>query len=835
MKKILALLLIMLIIFPQNMAFAYEDVMDYIDSEDAFLSWIDNHPDGGSISLGIDITIKTHIMLSGPLYIDTGSHGIIFDGGSIYYPLTITGEGVDVPVLTIINPGFRTGSWDYALPAYNITARGLNGVGGVAVHINTDKNGTLGFNDTKGLIRSEGAGAIGVLFDSPVDAHYLTISVEGEDAAAIYSQDGVNLYYSIIKADGPNSNAAIGNNILFDACNISADTTGTDVINRKIIALAGSWLYWPLLHEQDLSDSDLYYKFYFITTHSFLLSGDETHPAVVRPLYVMWDQDMMENINTSVIENTVIPGSLCDVYQGLGLEEDFSLDLNVDVQDGTKPCITSLYFNVDIDSDRNYVIFNTSFFIYPSLESEHGDYILWRSDDYGQSWYDFSKSSDVKYSKNAITYYYDEIIEPVLFCIQEDGGEFSNIVEIYGYEGKTYGLLGGDRTGVDRDGETILTKPSLPAPETPTPIPTQAPEPTQLPEPTQSPIPTPIPTPIPEPTPVPTPMPVPTPTSPPIPTHTPIPPSVSEPTLSPIPTKTSELTHIPSEVPAQDLTVPIVSPVLTPIPELTITPIPTQLPVSEPTPSPEPIPALDDNSDNSELQAKSEELSGEENDTVEIQTESILLPPSESVLPQESIQSLIPEDDTMPYTKEPSITVPNLPHEWEDDKTIAISGKRLKLMMTMGETITFIKNGISLSINTTFLEELDIKDEQLITIVMDDLEAEQYMLSVMLDEEELYGLSCVVSFNGDEYDMSISGIVDFIEILSESDIDLTQTPSQVIAAMQPLPSSNGDEDQRLVSDKEDKRIPTWIALGFTFIGTGCAFGGIATIINKIRK
>ena len=84
---------------------------DIVSSFEDLQLWLRNLDGyGGEVVLGDTITIEETISPSynytGPLSIDTGSFGLIYDGGYIdYCDLFLTGKGVDIPVLEIRNTG----------------------------------------------------------------------------------------------------------------------------------------------------------------------------------------------------------------------------------------------------------------------------------------------------------------------------------------------------------------------------------------------------------------------------------------------------------------------------------------------------------------------------------------------------------------------------------------------------------------------------------------------------------------------------------------------------------------------------------------------------------
>lgn len=603
-----------------------------ICGKDEFWEWIANNPNGGSITLGQNLDIDRHFMVNGDLHIETGSYGVTLNGGSPYC-IELTGEGVDTPVLTVVATGLS--SWDGYLPGYCVTARGRNGEGGIAVHMSADEAGTPDYIELRGLIKSTGRNAVGIKLDYPIKAHFLTVYVEGEDSAAIRAPTGTEVYYGILEASGSGSVIA-SDGVLLDTCKLIGDASGAEVVNRRIIALAGNWLYLPLLQNQNPRTSSLYRTFTG-SKLQFLLSGDENNPSEVRRIYAGCKSAELLSVDTSVIGRVTIPIALFEVFQGLGLEDNYPLELTVDVREAGKPCIIALNFDSDIEASHKYAYFQTSDVFYFTFSPVDDDYTLWRSDDEGQNWYDFSDSPDVVPGDSGLKFYYDDITDPIWFCIENANGKYSNVAVIYGFEEKSYGVLGGDRTGVDRGGEDDL-------------------------------------------------------------------PGVIEATPTPKPPKPSNPTPNPTDDPAID-----------PLPE----------PTSEPSlePAPEPVPDVSD--------------------------------ASESDIPAfEEVPSVPPEIAT--------------PLEWEDNLTTEISGKRLLLMMESG-AVTFIKGAVHLSIDIPALEALEIEPHQLFNVTVLPLEPLRYSVSVNLDGKRLIDIPCLVSVDGNDYEITASGNIDFAKAEDEPD------------------------------------------------------------------
>jgi len=458
-KKILISFIVILYVLPLCVVSSGSALPEFIDGDEAFWEWIDNNPYGGNIILGADITINRNIYLFGELNINTGEYGVTLDGGSVSIdtPFTLVGEGVNTPVMTLISTGAGRfdQEWNFALSHYNIKADGKNGAGGTALHIKAADATEQPMLEYCGKISAEGENAVGVRFEYPVEAYFLDISVNGKNSTTAEAPDETVLLYSRLEAGGEGAVLASVGNILFDTCAVNGDAGSAYVLNRKIIALAGNWLYMPLTADRELWECPQYRSFTNISLINFLLSGDENHPSEIRRIYCEWDRDMINAVDTSQIGETVIPGYLYDIYRDLGLEDDFCLDLIIEVFQAGGIYITDVMFD-DFSGPNVYLTVN-----YDEFDPRDGGFILWRSDDGGESWYDITGSPDVFNTDGiGIKYFYGEIAEPVLLSLQDtQSGGVSSIIKIFGYEGKVYYSTGGDRTGVGRVGMTAVPPP----------------------------------------------------------------------------------------------------------------------------------------------------------------------------------------------------------------------------------------------------------------------------------------------------------------------------------------------------------------------------------------
>ncbi len=78
----------------------------------------------------------------------------------------------------------------------------------------------------------------------------------------------------------------------------------------------------------------------------------------------------------------------------------------------------------------------------------------------------------------------------------------------------------------------------------------------------------------------------------------------------------------------------------------------------------------------------------------------------------------------------------HLPREWEDESTIAVSGRRLAAMLDANpENITFIKQGIRLTLSSFALRSLELSENQLFSVKVEKLP--EYTFSVLLTVDEM--------------------------------------------------------------------------------------------------
>ena len=417
---------------------------DMVGSEAELEQWCYDHDGiGGTVYLKNNITIEYGVSGGyggGHIVIDTGEYGLIYDGGNIaLYDFEIIGEGVDQPVVTMIDAGyFWMGNWNNSLAFTSITATGRGGIGGVALHVVRDDGAPFDMNMVSfenSYIRSYGDGAVGILADEPMDLYCFCAEVGGANSVAVSAPAGTVLYFCRLSAEGAGAATATGP-VTLDTCTASPQPEGAIVIDRAITDVSGKRFH------MFVQPNDFIWPEAFFT---FWLTGSDGS-EVKRVFMVDWDLDAIDAIDSGAYGTHTIPGSLDPVYEGFGLTDDFPLALTIEVRDPALPTISAVYFS---DWNGNVATLD----LWNDYDPAVGGFILWRSDDEGLTWYDCTDSQDLvwlEWYKRVVEYHYDEITNPIMFCL-EAGGTYSNVVTLYEKDGMPYGDTGGDRTAADRE------------------------------------------------------------------------------------------------------------------------------------------------------------------------------------------------------------------------------------------------------------------------------------------------------------------------------------------------------------------------------------------------
>lgn len=422
---------------------------DAVTDEAELKAWIAQHSEtGGTVYLADCVTITRDMGIygiSGEITVDTGSHGFVFDGGTLpSTSILITGEGVDVPVVDVwrTNGGnFWDLSWNNELMELNITATGRDGMGGTALRILEADTKSISMDALyeQGVIRSYGEGAIGLWLDVPMDAWCYRVEVFGDNSVAVYAPTGADLYYCKLTAEGNGAVAAAGNDLLLDSCAASPAPSDVRSINRRAMEESFSRLYLPL--EQDRYNPS---AIELLNTPTVFLDGGDG--ILSRPFAVYWDMDAYYDIDTGVLGTTMVSGTVAPALYGVRVFDDVPIALTVEVRDPDLPCISRIAVR-ELDGKR-YAVLNFWRAYDPADESV----ILWRSDDEGETWRDATHSPDISWSNDSVDFSYDELTHPIWFQLEVVGVGESNIAVLDERDGVFMGGNGGDRTGTDREG-----------------------------------------------------------------------------------------------------------------------------------------------------------------------------------------------------------------------------------------------------------------------------------------------------------------------------------------------------------------------------------------------
>lgn len=412
-------------------------------------AWIAQHSEtGGTVYLADCVTITQDMGIygiRGEITVDTGSHGLVFDGGALpSSDIFITGEGVDMPVVKVLRTG--NGSpwdtpWNNTLLELNITATGRDGMGGTALRIMAAEPKSISTDALyeQGMIRSYGEGAIGLWLDVPMDAWCYRVEVFGDHSMAVYAPTGADLYYCKLTAEGNGAASAAGNDLLLDSCAASPIPSGVQSINRRAVEESFSRLYLPL--EQDRYNPS---AIELLNTPTVFLDGGDG--ILSQPFAVYWDMDAYYDIDTGVLGKTVVPGTVAPALYGVGVFDDVPIALTVEVRDPALPCISQIAVR-ELDG-RRYAVLN----FWRAYDPTDASVILWRSDDEGETWRDATRSPDISWSNDSVDFSYDELAHPIWFQLEVIGVGESNIAVLDERDGVFMGGNGGDRTGTDREG-----------------------------------------------------------------------------------------------------------------------------------------------------------------------------------------------------------------------------------------------------------------------------------------------------------------------------------------------------------------------------------------------
>lgn len=422
---------------------------DVVYNETELADWVEQHNEtGGLVRLGDVVTITSSIYAEAPITIDTGAFGLVFDGDMVSgnKNLQIIGEGVDVPVVNVFYIDlffFMPQGWNERIISLNITATGKDGIGGTALMVSCGMDHPINLCEIRyqGYIRSYGKGAVGIKFTQNVEAYCFQVAVSGENSQAVSAPNGATLYYCRLSAEGSDGVVAKDPAIVLDTCVALPEPENIRNLKRSLEAEAINQLYLPIEQHETITMFDIFP----FTEVKLPLSGGNGYEGVHCALPVKWNEDILDNIDTSKLGRNYVPGRLPPPFQGLGLD-NINLTLIVEVRDPVKPCIQSISPNKD--GDRTYFYFE----FWDYYDRSDGKIILWRSDDEGKTWWDATWSEDIVWDGWSMDFYYQSLAQPVWFVIELVGVGDSNTVTISEKDGFVSGGTGGDRTGTDREG-----------------------------------------------------------------------------------------------------------------------------------------------------------------------------------------------------------------------------------------------------------------------------------------------------------------------------------------------------------------------------------------------
>lgn len=442
-------------------------------NEEELAAWLAEHDStGGTVTLGSVVTVTQYLCIGryaeAPITIDTGAFGLVFNGGFIdgLERFSITGEGVEMPVVDVLRTGgdyYWEPSRNLILMALNITATGRDGQGGTALRILGEDSNAFRMDilpDSRGVIRSYGAGAVGIWLDAPADAYCYEVEVFGENSHAVYAPAGARLFYCRLTAQGNSAGAVSGTNLLLDTCAVSPEPEQAASVNRRVLETSLNQLYLPV----KLGEPDPY-SIQNFSNPAFFLSGGDGFSEVTRHFAVYWDFDFYDTIDTGVTGKTVIPGKVSPLLSGLGLFEEIALGLTVEVRDPALPCINQV--GIFGDGEGRFARLH----YWDSFDPQAQNAVLWRSDDEGTTWQDITRSPDILWGGGCLEFPTQHLEQPVWLQLEMTGTGESNMVILYEKDGITYGGSGGDRTGTDREGVSITggEKPGSESGNTPNP------------------------------------------------------------------------------------------------------------------------------------------------------------------------------------------------------------------------------------------------------------------------------------------------------------------------------------------------------------------------------
>lgn len=415
-------------------------------------AWLGTHTEG-TVYLDATVSLTSSFQLRYPVTIDTGEHGLVFDGGFLSPAgagagAQITGEGVLRPVVTVNNMGrLWVGSWANYLYMLNITATGNGEKGGTALYIAAPGTGTLdgvqlNFNQP-GQIRACGPEAVGLELAAGFEAYCFDIAVEGPASTAVKAHAGATLCFSSLSAAGEGAQAVAGEgDILVDSCRLSSAPQQANIKVCQGELMAG---YYPVRQGSDPEDLKRSLGWNLSFGLGLRGNGPATHSLSAFPV---WDSEQVAAIDLSTPGRTRVTGTLFAPWMAAVLSQ--TPELLVEVRDPDVPTITEVYATLTMVGEERLTYYD--FYLWETAAWTTEDCALQISRDGGRTWQDHTGDESVRWGEYSVSVAASAMTEGVLFRVDVPGHGSSNRVRLSYVEGLVLNGSGGDRAGTDRLG-----------------------------------------------------------------------------------------------------------------------------------------------------------------------------------------------------------------------------------------------------------------------------------------------------------------------------------------------------------------------------------------------
>ncbi|MDL2293959.1 hypothetical protein LJC60_04925 [Ruminococcaceae bacterium OttesenSCG-928-D13] len=432
---------------PENVVATAQALEDWLATPTDLPATVYVRPADG-LPLVIESNINAHYGTTAPVTIDVGDAGLVFDGGYLSgETLSIVGSGTTAPVVEIVSTPYRFGNWNDELQVARVTARGSETRGGTAVRIKCGNSWSYGNSPVpSGSIEAYGPGAVALELDIPAEErpeaiYNLSLRVEGKNSLAVRSTNDNLLRFCSITAQGAGARAAT-DNVTLDACAVAAAISHRNTITRRIAPASLQTLYLPIR----LGDESWYSDLFGLMARPHLLYDTAgAAPPVLETLHMRWDMEKLEaGMDMSHPGREVFAGEPIYLHGELGLFEA-APELVVEVLDPSTPVLSGVRVWVEDGQPCVDLIFWEGCTV--------GEYTLWRSDDEGAGWYDFTDAPGLAWVEgqpNILRYCFDTLPELSIFQLELADGRLSNLGYVSAYGEMYAGGSGGDRTGVDR-------------------------------------------------------------------------------------------------------------------------------------------------------------------------------------------------------------------------------------------------------------------------------------------------------------------------------------------------------------------------------------------------